>query len=326
MKHARHYTIPVAHFVRIASIARAVDVARGISRAAAIAALLLPLALTGCGDDSPTAVNARKTPRTDVTVSESQIYWGAVCSGQTLKKTFTISADSNNTEDVSGEVAFDPDDTHAWFTFTAGAGQYTLAPGQEHLVEVQFAPTAAGVSEGATVETGITDLIVECGGFGSAYPRFRYTPTSLANGSVTMNYEPFNNAISLLLRDVSYSNPSWHSCNSAAWVFDGNPFTETGAEFTLDVPPGTRTVLINIGMDASSTCAQLLMEIDGSENIRSNFGTPCTTRNYRFNISPGRRTIKIGTDVQGVTCYSDISLEHITFTFEGKCVEPGDWL
>jgi len=300
------------------------------STALLFAVLSVLVAFAGCNEDSPTAVggtgNTGGNSNNTVTVNQDRLDFGTVCVGKTKKKTFEIEAPATNEGVFSGNVTIVANEV---FKITKGAGPYELAPGEKHLVEIEFDPPKANRTSSASVEIGQDGIVVTQTGFGSEYPWVRFFPggelrrTGLLTNTVLLDKNP-NGSLSLL--GVSYKNPSWHSCADKAWVFDGNPVTESWVEFEVDVPAGTKTVLMAVGFDASSDCAQLLMQIDGKEHVRSNFGTACTTRKYRFDITPGDRKLRIGTDQQGVTCYSDISLQHVTFTFEGRCLTEDEFL
>jgi hypothetical protein len=162
-------------------------------------------------------------------------------------------------------------------------------------------------------------------GFGSEFPKIRFVGVGdVAYGRQYNTYLLSSPGVTFG-GGVSYGNPSWESCPGSAWIFNGNWRTESKINFSVDVPPGTKSVLIELNMDASSDCAQLLMEIDGDENTRSNFGTSCANRRYRFDISSGRHTIGIGTDQQSVTCSGDLSVDDVIFTFEGHCLEEWEY-
>ena len=91
---------------------------------------------------------------------------------------------------------------------------------------------------------------------------------------------------------------------------------------SLNVPAGVDNLLVTLHMDASNSCAQLLIEIDGAETVKTNLSTSCGTHSYRIkwpSSSAGTHTIGIGTDQQGVTCFSDIAINSIKLTFEGYC-------
>ena len=288
---------------------------------AALCAAVAICAVPGCGGDDPVSVPTPPAGGGTVTLSTATLAFEAVCTGQSRTLSFEIVAPESNAGSVSGEVSIEPGSAYA---VTAGAGPYTLAPGETHHVEVTFAPVAEGTQR-RRVQIGVDAKTVACDGFGSAYPFVSFRPTTLLTVNTALNYGGFDLKLTVPATGVSYSSPAWHSCTGSAWVFDGNPIAESWVEFELDVPAGTQSVLIDIGKDASGTCAQLLMEIDGNENTRTNFGTPCTTRSYRFAIAPGRRSIRIGTDQQGVACHADISVQHVTFTFEGHCLTEEEW-
>ena len=42
-------------------------------------------------------------------------------------------------------------------------------------------------------------------------------------------------------------------------------------------------------------------------------------------ISPGRRTVRIGTDQSGALCYADILANDFRFTFKGRLIPLDQW-
>ncbi len=279
-----------------------------------VASVLLLVAV-GCNDTS-TGPAAPQGPKTAVSVSPKSLDFGTVCVGESMTKSFKIYAPASNTAPAAGTVGT----ADAVYSVTAGGGDYSLDPGDSLEVSVKFAPNLgfhSGFSSG--VSTG--GPVVSLWGVGSEYAYVKLTPTSLTKTQLETNYDPFRSP-TLALTGVSFSNPSWDGCGSA-WIVDGNPVTESKIEIrSLSVPAGVKSLLVTLHMDASNSCAQLLIEIDGAETVKSSLPTSCVTKSYRItwpSSSAGKHTIGIGTDQQGVTCFSDIALDSIKLTFEGYC-------
>ena len=283
----------------------------------------------GCGDDSPTD----PTPRggggnnppavTDVTVSVDKLDFGVVCFGSDKKMTVRITADSDNTEDVTGEVSLSSSTS---YNITSGGGAYTLSPGQTRIVTVRYNPQRLHRTHQAVVLTGIEGLTVTCTGYSSERPWIRLEPHSSGQAKVTSNYEPFmnSNAVTPLMHtNIDYELASWQQCRSKALVCNGNSTTESTFGLELKVPSGTTRLEVTIMMEVEDECTQFMVEVDGTEHVWEGYSGSCREYTFTVPISPGTRRIRVGTD-QSALCGGDLAVWEVQFEFNRACLSPDE--
>ena len=284
------------------------------------------LALAGCSGDEDNAPVAPTPPKNTVTTN-ARWDFGTVCSGGTAHRTysFAVTADADNEGDAEGTIEMDPSSSGP-FTIVSGGGPYTLAPGEQKTYEVRFRPVYSGAVYEAIVNVA-EGVSMEVEGFGGANPYYEITPTSLNGGVIRTNYRDWfgDNGVSISFGDdVSWKNPSWFTCASGGWIFNGNSVLESKKEFDIYVPHGMNRVAIQLRLQADSDCTQLLIEIDGKEHTYENLSS-CATREWFFDITPGNHTIGIGTDQQGALCYADLGITKVRFEFSGRCITDAEW-
>ena len=273
------------------------------------AAILAVATATGCKDDS-TSPGAAGTQIVDgVTLSTTLVEFGRVCEGVTASRNVTITANASNTADVTGEIV---SPATGKISVTAGAGTYTLAPGESHEFTLKFSPQAPGGYE-VTIPVGVGDAAV--GACGSIGP-YGYIRFEARNQSFTKLTNMSSPPALTLESGVSYASPSWSSCNSDAWLMNGNGITESVVEITFNAPSGTNQLYVNLYADAEDTCVQLLIELDGSEHRIEGISGGCKHLEYTKGIGSGSHTLRIGTDQQGL-CTDDLAIDWIYVELRG---------
>lgn len=281
-----------------------------------VAWALLALGAVACNDTSTNPnTSTPPAPRGDIVIKPSSLDFGTVCVGQSKTMSFKVYAPPSNNEKATGIV----ETPGKPFTITSGAGDFSLDPGDSLTVSVKYAPSSE-IGDFDQVKIGSHN--VDLSGAGSNYIFYALTPTGGISAKAQTNYTPFASAVLSSPGGVSYSNPSWDGCGSA-WIIDGNPIAESKVEVKgLKVPAGVKSLLVTVKMDASNSCAQLLIEINGAETVKKNLSTSCGTHSYRItwpSSKAGTYTLGIGTNQQALTCFADIAIDFVKFTFEGYC-------
>jgi len=294
-------------------------------------AMTLLVALAGCGDETPTsprgAGNNNPPAVADVSVSVESIDYGVVCFGSDKTVSFKITANADNTEDVAGFVSIDRGTDDA-YNIESGGGDYTLAPGEEKTIKVRFNPQRAFRTHTGEVSVfldGTGDTLVPLTGYGSERPYLIFGPGSSGAPGYDTNYAPFVSSPPgvLVENNVDYEEPNWLRCNGSAWICNGNAVTESAIRFEVDVPDGTTKVTVLINGEIEDDCTQLLIEIDGSENRWENLAGRCQNIEKTLSISPGKHTIRVGTD-QSSFCSGDLAIWEVRLTFNRPCITPDE--
>lgn len=216
-----------------------------------ILASLAALSLAGCvgltGAGTPaTKSNSTSSPASSGTLAASAttLSFGNVATGSTTPQTLTLTNTGAAAVTISQATV-----TGAGFSVTGGMSSVSIAAGQNHAFQVQFAPAAAGtVSGGISIASDATNspLAIALSGTGTTALAITGQP---ASQSVTAGQSAIFSVIATGSGTLTYQwkkgGASISGATASSYTTPATTSSETGTQFTVVVTDGNASVTSN---------------------------------------------------------------------------------